>query len=258
MYFIWCQDGIYRSNILGNNFYCCVFDCVLSYTMFQEDVIMATFIIDSREPKTIKEVLTQCFEEEGIITDIQELPEGDFKYNNIIIERKEINDFVSSIKDKRYKTQRRKLLQRQNEGYHVYFLIHGNPKDLAEENYLPKKAIAGAIASLNEHGIHTLQCSRYDLEMIFQLIYGVIRKYNEDKKIETVFIEPDNTSWTAKALMCISGVGKETANNIVAKLPHLKLFYNSNKINLRNTLLECEGVGTRTVDKILKEVLNDD
>jgi ERCC4-type nuclease len=94
------------------------------------------FIIDSREPRTMQEVMTEAFEREGIVTEVQELPEGDFKYDNIIFERKEINDFVSSIKDGRYKSQKRKLLLKQNEGCHIYYVIHGQPRDLAEENQL--------------------------------------------------------------------------------------------------------------------------
>lgn len=211
-------------------------------------------IIDSREPKTIKEVMTEAFEREGIVTEVQELPEGDFKYDNIIFERKEINDFVSSIKDGRYKSQKRKLLLKQNEGYHVYYLIHGQPRDLAEENQLSKKAIAGAIASLNEYGIHTLMCNRYDLEMLFQLMFGVIRKYNEERVVEPVYVQPDNASWTVKALMCITGIGRETAENIAEHIPHLSIFYRSKRSDIRKTLLDVKGVGTKTADNILNEV----
>ena len=211
-------------------------------------------IIDSREPQTIKEVISESFENEGILTEINELQQGDFKYDNIIFERKEINDFVSSIKDGRYKSQKRKLLIKQNEGYHVYVIIHGQPRDLADENYLSKKAIAGAIASLNEYGIHTLMCNRYDLEMIFQLMYGVIRKYNEERVVEPVYIQPDNASWTVKALMCISGVGRETAESIVKHIPHLSIFYKSKRSDMRKSLLDVKGVGTKTADNILNEI----
>lgn len=215
---------------------------------------MTSFIIDSREPKTIQDVMVEAFEREGILTEIQELPEGDFKYDNIIFERKEINDFVSSIKDGRYKSQKRKLLVKQNEGYHIYYLIHGQPRDLAEENQLSKKAIAGAIASLNEYGIHTLMCNRYDLEMLFQLMFGVIRKYNEERVVEPVYVQPDNASWTVKALMCITGIGRETAENIAEHIPHLSIFYRSKRSDIRKTLLDVKGVGTKTADNILNEV----
>ena len=216
---------------------------------------MSTFFIDSREPQTMKDIMTEAFQREGILSEVQELPEGDFKYDNIIFERKEINDFVSSIKDKRYKSQKRKLLIKQNEGYHIYVIIHGQPRDLAEENQMSKKAIAGAIASLNEYGIHTLMCNRYDYEMIFQLMYGVIRKYNEERVVEPVYVQPDNASWTVKALMCITGIGRETAENIARHIPHLSIFYRSKRGDMKRALLDIKGVGTKTADNILDEVL---
>lgn len=218
---------------------------------------MTSFIIDSREPKTIQDVMAEAFEREGILTEIQELPEGDFKYDNIIFERKEINDFVSSIKDGRYKSQKRKLLIKQNEGYHIYFIIHGQPRDLDEHNQLSKKAIAGAIASLNEYGIHTLMCNRFDLEMVFQLMYGVIRKYNEDRVVTPVYVQPDNASFTVKCLMCITGVGRETAESIAEHLPHLSIFYRSKREDLRKALLDVRGVGSKTADKILDEMIEE-
>jgi len=213
--------------------------------------------IDSREPQTIKEVVSEFFAREGIQSVVQELPEGDFKFDKIIFERKEINDFVSSIKDKRYKSQKRKLLIKQNEGYHIYYLIHGMHRDLSDENYLSKKAVAGAIASLNEYGIGTLMCNRYDLEMLCHLMYGVIRKFNDEKICEPVYVQPDNASWTVKALMCISGVGRETAENIAKHIPHLSIFYRSKREDMKKALLDVKGVGSKTADNILDEIVDE-
>lgn len=213
-------------------------------------------IIDSREPKSIQEY-GQNFFDGKVHVEIQELPEGDFKYKNVIVERKEINDFVSSIIDKRMKNQKKKLIEKQKDGYHCYVIIMGDYKDIDGEHSLSKKAIAGAIASLNEYGIHTIHTRRYDYEMLFEVIYGLMRKFNEDKVISEVFVEPSGYSWTMKSLMCIDGVGKETAKNIIEKLPHLPFFYECSKENLKLLLLEVEGVGNKTADKIIEVLYND-
>lgn len=216
-----------------------------------------TLIIDSREPSSVKNIITGAFESVGFNTKIEELKEGDFKYHNIIFERKEINDFVSSILEGRLKTQKRKLLKKANEGYHIYLLIQGDYKDIDSYHNINKRSFAGAIASLNEYGIHTLHCSQYDLTMMFELMYGIIRKYNEEKKIETVFIEPDSISWSSKSLMCIDGIGKETAENIIKEIPHLHIFYDNKKEHMFKALLDVQGVGLKTATKILDTIYYD-
>lgn len=211
-------------------------------------------IIDTREPMSIQEYAQKFFKGKYHV-EIKTLNEGDFKYKNVIFERKRIDDFVSSITDGRYKSQKRKLLQKQQEGYHCYVIIQGEYQDLDEQYRLPKKAVAGAIASLNEYGIHTLNCGQYDLELLFELVDGVIRKYNEDKTSEQVFIEPDGLTWTEKSLMCISGIGRETAKNISKKIPHLHRFYDASYESNKLLLMEVEGIGEKTAEKILGEIM---
>lgn len=214
-------------------------------------------LIDTREPQSLKDYCQRFFKGKHHL-EIKELPEGDFKYKNIIFERKRIDDFISSITDGRFKSQKRKLLQKQQEGYHCYMIIQGEYQDLDEQYRLPKKVVAGAIASLNEYGIHTLSCGQYDNELFCELIDGVIRKYNEEKTSEEVFIEPDGLTWTEKSLMCIQGIGKETAKNIAKKIPHLQLFYNCSYENNKYLLMEVEGIGEKTAVKILGELYEAD
>lgn len=210
--------------------------------------------IDTREPKFIQEIGSLFFHDKNITTTITELPVGDFEHEKIIFERKEINDFVSSIMDGRYKNQKYGLIKKSNDGFHVYVIIQGNYKDINTEHSLSKKTIAGAIASLNEYGIHTLHTSQTDYAMMFELMYGVIRKFNEEKKAEKIFVEPDTATWTEKCLMCIDGIGKQTAHDIIQKLPHLQRFYESSPQILTDILLEIDGVGQKTAEKVVRTI----
>lgn len=209
-------------------------------------------LIDTREPESIKDY-AQSFFDRKLHLEIKELPVGDIVYKNIIIERKRIDDLISSITDGRFKNQKKNLVEKQNEGYHCYVLIQGEYQDL-EEHRLPKKAVAGAIASLNEYGIHTIHVGLYDYEMMFEIIDGLIRKYNEEKIVENVFVEPDNSTWTSKALMCINGVGKQTASDITEVLPHMQRFYEASPESVKMDLMEINGIGEKTADRILEVI----
>ena len=210
-------------------------------------------IIDSREPQSIKDYAMSFFNKK-LHVEIEELEVGDIQYKNIIIERKRIDDLVSSITDGRFKNQKKKLVEKQNDGYHCYVLIQGEYQDLDEEHILPKKAVAGAIASLNEYGIHTIHTGLYDYEMMFEIIDGIIRKYNEEKIVEAVFVEPDTKTWTQKALMCIKGIGKQTSIDITEKLPHLQRFYEASPESIKLDLMEINGIGEKTADRIMEVI----
>jgi len=82
-------------------------------------------IIDNRE----KDLINYC--NKNNLSFLQSnLHIGDiiFSENNsefIIIERKTINDLLSSIKDGRYREQKLRLLQKSQQGIDVYYLIEG-------------------------------------------------------------------------------------------------------------------------------------
>lgn len=214
-----------------------------------------TLIIDNREPQSFIDYANAFFKDKDITVKVEEMGVGDFLYDHIIIERKEINDFVSSIHDSRLHNQKRKLVKMANMGYHSYLIIMGEYKDIDKQHHnLSKTAFAGAIASLNEYGVHTIHVGQYDLLLFYEMIYGLIRKFNEEKKITKIFVEPDSTTWTERSLMCISGIGKETATKIAKKLPHIRRFYECDKKTLSSTLQEVDGIGKKTSEKIVEEI----
>ena len=92
------------------------------------------FIIDNRERKVI-----DCISKKNIEYKLTNLNIGDyiFAYNpkednpqednpKVIIERKTVDDLASSIKDGRYKEQKIRLLNEQNNGHQIIYIIEGN------------------------------------------------------------------------------------------------------------------------------------
>ena len=218
---------------------------------------MTELIIDTREPTSFVQYAQRFYEDTEVDVVIEEQTVGDFRVDKLIIERKEINDFVSSILDKRLHNQKANMVSMTNAGFHCYVIIVGNYKDIDSYHSLSKKAFSGAVASLNEYGIHTIFTDKYDMQMFFETISALIRKYNEDKLASKIFVEPDTSTWTMKCLMCIPGIGKETASNIVTKLPHLRRFYETDKEILKQILLEIDGVGEKTATTIIDVMYGD-
>lgn len=211
-------------------------------------------VIDTREPKYIKEIIPQYFKE-NIVDDfefeIEELWSCDFKYKKLLIERKEINDFCSSVIEGRLTMQKCKMGVNIEKGFHVYVLIHGT-LDNVFKGALTRRAYMGAIASLNEHGIHTINLETSDMALLCETIYGLIRQFDSDKPLKAPFIEPPVTNFTQKCLMCIEGIGEETAENIVKEFgDNLKSYFMISPDKLEEELIKIKGVGHKTAKNIV-------
>lgn len=212
---------------------------------------MNCLLIDSREPSWIKESLPSFFEFHHIDVECKEktLPVGDFQYGNLIIERKEINDFYSSIVEQRMTLQKMKMCMAMEQGFTPYVLIHGSLKEVYM-NSLSKRAYCGMIASLNEYGVHTLHIENHDISLIYEMIYALMRKHDEEKLLKLPFIEPNGDSWCQKSLQCIDGVGEDTSKKIIEKFPTIHSLLECNYDSLITGLMEVDGIGRKTATHI--------
>ena len=86
-------------------------------------------IIDNREKDLIK-----LLNEKKIEIECKNLELGDIVFTNnesgnkelIMIERKTVDDLMASIKDGRHREQKIRLLKKQKDGVHIYYLIEGS------------------------------------------------------------------------------------------------------------------------------------
>lgn len=98
--------------------------------------------IDNREPKVIQNALGEFF-----TIELSNLDLGDYIFQSdneiIIIERKSINDLLSSVKDSRYSEQSERLL---NSNCKIYYIIEGN---IPKNDSIERKIIYSCIFSLS-------------------------------------------------------------------------------------------------------------
>lgn len=202
---------------------------------------------DNREPPSIQRTGKEFFPDLKIVT----LPVGDVIAGNILVERKEIADFASSITDGRYKNQSVNMVGAANQGAHTYEIIQGSFKEYESSGHcsISRKAFRGAIASLNErHGIRTLQV---DDEVDFWLqIDRLIEKYNDKRPIKRVDITPSGSTTCERMLKTITGLGDVRAKAVAEQYPTPISLLNVTK----DALLDIDGIGPKHAEIIYNEL----
>jgi len=82
---------------------------------------------------------------------------GDYVYKNLIIERKTMDDFCSSILDRRMIYQTEKMKKEMEEGKECFVVVIGNIKDRKID--IHENCVLGKICSLvYKHKIKVIQC----------------------------------------------------------------------------------------------------
>lgn len=209
---------------------------------------MTQIFLDNREPLSIQRTGKKFFPDLKVVT----LPVGDVVAGNLLIERKEVADFASSITDGRYRNQSCNMVEAANRGGHVYEIIQGSFKEYESSGYcsISRKAFRGAIASLNErHGIHTLQV---DDEVDFWIqIDRLIEKYNDERPISRVDVIPNGSTIQEKMLKCVPGISDVHAKAILEVFTLKNLFEITEK-----DLLEVGGIGPKRAKSIINAFQN--
>jgi len=99
-----------------------------------------TVICDDREPKSMDMIADTV---EGITFERKRLKTGDYIYENICVERKEINDFCGSIMDGRLESQVKKMKE---DFPHNFIIVVGRIKDRTSD--IHENCILGKMTSL--------------------------------------------------------------------------------------------------------------
>ena len=139
-------------------------------------------IIDARE----KDIFSMCSllntnAESNITLISKQLLLGDAIINdNIIIERKTLNDLAASIVDGRYKEQSFRLQKALEENYKVYYFIEGN-LDLYIGN-IPKNSLIRSIYSLTHKGFQVILTKNTKESAYFMIQFA--------EKIKTLNVTP--------------------------------------------------------------------
>lgn len=190
--------------------------------------------VDSREPEQIFEKLNK----KEIEYEKKLLPVGDFVFNDIVVERKEMNDFYQSIISNRIFEQ---VTQMKANYEKVYVMISGKIVDLFNFYHTPNygifQIVYGAIASLCEkYDIKVLRVEN-DNELINQMM-KIFQKSTEPKTVYAKRLGINSEDVYLSMLSCIPGISYQKAKLILSQYKFCDLI----KIE-KEELLKIKGIG---------------
>ena len=201
--------------------------------------------IDSREADLIK-----IFEFLNHPINTSSLHLGDALIDNIIIERKTLNDLAASIKDGRYKEQSFRLEKALEENYKVFYMIEGN-LDLYT-GCIPKETLVSAMYSLISKGFQVLLTKNTKETAFFMVQFFEKNKKCTSETVayeETVVSKQKNTNITRDNIsifmLCqIPSISHVTASVLMDKYKHISVLME--ELKTPNVLEDFEYINPKT------------
>ena len=222
--------------------------------------------IDNREPCIIKDYFMNS--DKVYISKLKNLEQGDFIIRDpdenilLIIERKSINDLLSSVKDSRYSEQSERYLQLDLPSNKIVYIIEGNYENFSKDT-IEFKTIYSCIFSLSYNKGFTLLFTE-NLHSTIILIEQFINRLIENKpcsKFKLNLIK--KKSITVKnidsyMLNLVPGIGITTSEDILknfnGNLYNLISEVRINKDVLNNILIKSKKISSKVI-KNIKEYL---
>ena len=175
---------------------------------------------------------------------------GDALIDNIIIERKTLNDLAASIKDGRYKEQSFRLEKALEENYKVFYMIEGN-LDLYT-GCIPKETLVSAMYSLISKGFQVLLTKNTKETAFFMVQFFEKNKKCTSETVayeETVVSKQKNTNITRDNIsifmLCqIPSISHVTASVLMDKYKHISVLME--ELKTPNVLEDFEYINPKT------------
>ncbi|MDO5825757.1 MAG: DEAD/DEAH box helicase [Methanosphaera sp.] len=183
----------------------------------------------------------------GCAIKVQNMGVGDYQItDDIIIERKTVEDFSKSITDKRLYQQAKELVSNCS---HPLMIIEG---ENIYHTFLHPNAIRGALAAITvDFKIPVIQ-TQNEIDTAFMLKRIALRQQNKDSKKEV------SVRTSAKPVMLpeqqlfivesFPSIGPVNAKNLLRHFKTIKNLINANKKELK----EVEGIGEKTAQGIIE------
>jgi ERCC4-type nuclease len=203
-----------------------------------------TIVIDNRETAIIEEcknILGEKFKE---TIEVKQLSLGDIIIEDIVIERKTLQDFASSIIDGRYKEQGSRLEDALNEGYIIYYFIEGNLNHFSNSKTIKKETLMSAIYSITyEKNMNVIMTHnvKETVQFILQFRKKKMKNKKEKEKNKEVLTIKKNKKITKDniseyMLSQIPNVSKVNSEIILNQFGNINHFITM--LNKEDTLLE--------------------
>lgn len=226
--------------------------------------------IDNREPAIIKEYFSKSINSSNNLIKIRlkNLEQGDFIISDndenilLIIERKTINDLLSSVKDSRYTEQSERYSQLDVPSNKIIYIIEGNFKNFQKDS-VEFKTIYSCIFSLNYNKGFTIlftdsvdsTCTIIE-EYLNRLIENKISSKFKLNLVKKQIITRENID--SYMLNLVPGIGLQTAkqilNNYGGKIYNLISEIEKNEDTLKNIKIKNRKISSKVIANI-KEYL---
>lgn len=224
-------------------------------------------IVDNREGKIITELeRTTPFEYTKANLDI-----GDFKFElgkkKILIERKTVDDLISSIKDGRYKEQKYRLMNEQRNNTIVIYLIEGDI--WKSKKFKPDTLYSAIVNTMIRDNIHVYISKDIEHTVLFLTkIYKQMEKNkeafikdvtppNEEDTSYAQFIKPNKKANITPKIcyinqLCqIPGISYKYAVGITDVYPTMKILVNTSHEELSGLRVNGRRVPGRIIEALL-------
>lgn len=211
--------------------------------------------VDSREPENVRSKIRKELNERNVPVTVmeEELDTGDFVFGDIVIERKEASDFVSSITDGRLSEQSSKMSV--DFGEHKYVIVEGDPYGVVHSN-IHDNSIVGMFCSLGFKKdvkvvpVKTLSHTLFAVARIVE--YSLDDESFDPAEFALSRTEADKEDVTVSMIACIEGISVDRARDVIEHIgaDSVQDVAESDV----DTLQEIEGVGEKRANKILDSV----
>jgi len=198
----------------------------------EKTIIKPKIIVDTREKNSL---VASELVKQGCEIEFRHLGVGDYIIKDVVIERKTISDFISSMINGRLRTQLQNLQQIKNkllliEGIDEYELYH-------EENSVNENAVRGFILSiLLNHQIPIVYTKDY--EDTAKFIKVLAKKPSKEAEFPTN-IKPRATSVSEQLQFIMEGfpgIGPKTAKKLLNEFKTIKNIINADIKDLEKSI----------------------
>lgn len=185
--------------------------------------------LDTREQNdSFIQYLIDAAREKGYNVQLEALPFGDIKYENIVIERKEINDFCGSVCSDRMFNQIYQM--KSNPEYSSIIAISGTYDQLWKDNKNKIPHLEGALRQIMAWGIPILEC-KDDIELVDKILK--LFEYDKPVSIPVKRVDKDDK---LSLFMALPNVGRGGAKKLFSKWTNMVELCAATKEELQKVL----------------------
>lgn len=190
---------------------------------------MKTIILDTREnDNDFIAYLGDAAQAKGYSVHMEALSFGDIKYEDIVIERKEINDFCSSVCSDRMTNQIFQM--KANSDYNSIIALSGTYDQLWRDNKDKIPRLDGALKQIMAWGIPVMHCMN-DEELVDRIL--VLFDYARPIDVPIKRVDKDSK---LSMFMALPHVGRKAAKKLMKEYDNMAVLCTATKSDLTKSL----------------------